>query len=122
MILGPCKHNVICCDALQSAAVLTLHQGEQAGCVKAEREMWSIHFRSPDDTQMSLLQILKRALRVCLLSHRHTDFSDSCTQPHFKRLTEIVFHALRKPLQYMNTVLHQMLAHRHPCALHDFPA
>ena len=38
MILGPCKHNIICCDALQSAAVLTLHQGEQAGCIKAERE------------------------------------------------------------------------------------
>ena len=33
-----CKQNVICCNALQSAAVLTLHQGEQAACIKAERE------------------------------------------------------------------------------------
>ena len=88
--------------------------------------MWSyesIHVRSPDDTQMSL-QILKRALRVCLLSHRHTDFSDSCPQPHYKPESSFM---LLENLYYVWTHLASNARtsaslRDNPYALHDFPA
>ncbi len=123
MIFGPCKHNVICCDALQSAAVLTLQQGEQAGCIKSrERDvvLWK---------------------HTCLVTWWHTDVVVANSEASFEgfvcfhidtqtslsvalSLDELItnFHALRKPLLYMNNVLHQMLAHQHHCALHHFPA